>query len=147
MMTEYLLFEAIEDGKITWEQEVIISNYLHKVSKNTVLSNIGLEVGKPYTIKELYEALAIFSANAATIAIAEAIAGTESEFVKMMNAKAEELGLDNSEFVNSTGLNNYTLTKYGHNYPEGTDPEGVSVMSARSTAKLAYHLLKDYPEV
>lgn len=147
MMTEYLLFEAIEDGKITWEQEVIISNYISKVANTYALSNIDLAAGKPYTIKELYEALAIYSANGATIAIAEAIAGTESEFVKMMNAKAQELGLDNTEFVNSTGLNNETLTDYNLEFPEGTDPNGVSVMSARSTAKLAYHLLKDYPEV
>src|SRR5690606_31997645 len=130
-----------------WEQEVIISNFISKVANTYALSNIDLADGEPYTIKELYEALAIYSANGATIAIAEAIAGTESEFVKMMNAKAKELGLDNTEFVNSTGLNNETLTDYNLEFPEGTDPNGVSVMSARSTAKLAYHLLKDYPEV
>ena len=50
--------------------------------------------------------MAIYSANGATIAIAEAIAGSESEFVKMMNNKAKELGLENYQFVNSTGLNN-----------------------------------------
>ena len=64
-----------------------------------------------YTIRELYEALAIYSANAATIAIAETIAGTETEFLKLMNAKAEELGLKDYKFVNSTGLNNSDLTR------------------------------------
>ena len=56
--------------------------------------------------------MAIYSANAATIAIAETIAGTETEFVKMMNAKAEELGLKDYKFVNSTGLNNADFTRY-----------------------------------
>lgn len=144
MMTEYLMFEAIKDKKITWDQEQIISEYVHQISKDTALSNVGLEVGKPYTIRELYEALAIYSANGATIAIAEAIAGTESNFVKMMNEKAKELGLDNYNFVNSTGLNNQSLKGM---HPEGTDPNDESVMSARSTAKLAARLMQDYPEV
>lgn len=144
MMTEYLMFEAIKEKKITWDQEQIISEYVHQVSKDTALSNVGLEVGKPYTIRELYEALAIYSANGATIAIAEAIAGSETKFVKMMIEKAKELGLDNYNFVNSTGLNNQSLNGQ---HPEGTGPEDESVMSARSTAKLAAQLMKDYPEV
>ncbi|WP_445661529.1 D-alanyl-D-alanine carboxypeptidase family protein [Bacillus sp. FSL K6-3431] len=144
MMTEYLMFEAIKEKKISWDQEQIISEYVHQVSKDTALSNVGLEVGKPYTIRELYEALAIYSANGATIAIAEAIAGSESKFVKMMNEKAEELGLDNYNFVNSTGLNNQSLLG---KHPDGTGPEDESVMSARSTAKLAAQLMKDFPEV
>lgn len=61
-----------------------------------------------------------------------------------MNAKAKELGMKDYEFVNSTGLNNSSL---GENYPEGTDPNGENMMSARDTAKLAYHLVKDYREV
>ncbi len=88
--------------------------------------------------------MVINSDNATTIALAELIAGSEGEFVKMMNAKAKELGMKDYEFVNSTGLNNSSL---GENYPEGTDPNGENMMSARDTAKLAYHLVKDYREV
>ena len=61
--------------------------------KIDVLSNVPLRQDGTYTIQELYEAMAIYSANAATIAIAETIAGTETEFVKLMNEKAEEMGL------------------------------------------------------
>ena len=88
--------------------------------------------------------LAIYSANAATIAIAETIAGTETEFLKLMNAKAEELGLKDYKFVNTTGLNNADLQGM---HPQGTGAEDENVMPAKSVAKLAYHLLKDYPEV
>ncbi|MFD1708117.1 serine hydrolase [Siminovitchia sediminis] len=144
MMSEYLLFEAIANNKITWDQEQTISDYVHEVSIDTNLSNVPLEAGKKYTIRELYEAMAIYSANGATIAIAEAIAGSEKKFVDMMNAKAEELGLDNYNFVNSTGLNNRDLKG---KHPEGTGAEDENIMSASSMAKLALRLLNDYPEV
>ncbi|WP_430413746.1 serine hydrolase [Lederbergia citrea] len=144
MMTEYLMFEAIKDKKLKWDQKQTISEYAHLVSIDSSLSNVGLEVGKKYTIRELYEAMAIFSANGATIAIAEAIAGSESEFVKLMNKKAKELGLKDYKFVNSSGVNNRDLKG---KHPKGTGPEDENVMSARATAKLASRLMKDYPEV
>ncbi|WP_233713762.1 serine hydrolase [Lederbergia citri] len=144
MMTEYIMFEAIHDGKIKWDQEQTISDYVNKISVDTNLSNVPLEKGKKFTIRELYEAMAIYSANGATISIAEAIAGSESKFVQMMNDKAKELGLKNYKFVNSTGLNNRDLKGM---HPEGTGAEDENVMSARSTAQLAAYLLRDYPEV
>lgn len=144
MMTEYLLFEAIEEGTITWDQEYKVNEYTYIVSQDRALSNVPLRRDGTYTIRELYEALAIYSANAATIAIAETIAGTETEFIKMMDAKAQELGLEDYKFVNSTGLNNANL--HGM-HPQGTGPKDENVMPAKSVAKLAYRLLKDYPEV
>ncbi|MFF5997001.1 D-alanyl-D-alanine carboxypeptidase family protein [Lysinibacillus sp. KU-BSD001] len=144
MMTEYLLLDAIKEGTVSWDQEYRITEYTYKVSQDRALSNVPLREDGTYTIRELYEAMAIYSANAATIAIAETIAGTETEFVKLMNAKAEELGLEGYKFVNSSGLNNVNL--YGM-HPAGTGAEDENVMPAKSVAKLAYHLLKDHPEV
>jgi D-alanyl-D-alanine carboxypeptidase (penicillin-binding protein 5/6) len=144
MMTEYILFEAIEEGTVTWDQEYRVNDYTYKVSQDRSLSNVPLRADGTYTIRELYEATAIYSANAATIAIAESIAGTETEFLKLMDAKAEELGLKDYKFVNTTGLNNSHL--HGM-HPKGTGPEDENVMPAKSVAKLAYHLLKDFPEV
>lgn len=144
MMTEYLLFEAIKEGKISWDQEYRVNDYTHAISQDRRLSNVPLRRDGTYTIRELYEAVAIYSANAATIAVAETIAGTETEFIKLMNAKAEELGLKDYKFVNSTGLNNSDLQGM---HPQGTGPEDENVMPAKSVAKLAYRLLQDYPEV
>ncbi|WP_408020107.1 serine hydrolase [Sporosarcina obsidiansis] len=144
MMTEYLMFEALEEGTISWDQEYRVNGYTYAVSQDRRLSNVPLRRDGTYTIRELYEAVAIYSANAATIAIAETIAGTEAEFVKLMNAKAEELGLKDYKFVNSTGLNNKELQGM---HPAGTGEKDENVMPARSVAKLAYHLLADYPEV
>lgn len=144
MMTEYLLFEAIEDGRITWDQEYSVTDFTYQVSQDRALSNVPLRADGTYTIKELYEALAIYSANAATIGIAETIAGTEGEFVRLMNQKAEELGLEDTKFVNSTGLNNADLKGM---HPEGTGETDENVMPARSVAKLAKALMDEYPEV
>ncbi|MCM3181245.1 serine-type D-Ala-D-Ala carboxypeptidase (penicillin-binding protein 5/6) [Cytobacillus horneckiae] len=143
MMTEYLLLEAIKEGKVSWDQEYAVSEYAWKVSQDTNLSNVHLRRDGTYNIKELYEAMTIYSANAATIGIAETIAGSETNFVKMMNEKAEELGLEDFKFVNSSGLNNKDLK--GH-HPAGNEDE-ENVMSARATAKLASALINDFPEV
>ncbi|UAL49411.1 D-alanyl-D-alanine carboxypeptidase [Sutcliffiella horikoshii] len=149
MMTEYLLLEAIEEGKLDWSKEVILSDYAQAISqKYPELSNVPMRKQEPYTIKELYEAMAIYSANGATIALAEAIAGSETKFVEMMNAKAEEIGLENYNFVNSTGLNNEDLAVGGvPMHPEGTDANEETTLSAKDTARLAHRLLTDYPEI
>ena len=143
MMTEYLVLEAIDEGKISWDTTTQISDYAYSISANVLFSGIGLTQNKDYAVKDLYNAMAVFSDNATTIALAELVAGSESEFVKMMNAKAEELGLSEYKFVNSSGLDNSSL---GDNVPEGTDPNGSNLLSAKSSAQLAYHLINDYPE-
>lgn len=143
MMTEYLVWEAVESGEISWDDETEISDYPYSISANPNFSGIGLRQEVSYTAEELYEAMAINSDNGTTIALAEMIAGSESEFVKLMNKKAEEMGLSDYKFVNSTGLENNHL---GDNYPEGTDPNGTNLLSARSSALLGYHLVNDFPE-
>ena len=145
MMTEYLVLEAIESGDISWDTTTQISDYPYGISANPNFSGVGLRQNVDYTVRALYEAMAINSDNATTIALAELIAGSEGEFVKLMNQKAEEIGLPESEykFVNTTGLENSSL---GENYPEGTDPDATNLLSARSSALLAYHLINDYPE-
>ncbi len=143
MMSEYLLLEAISKGEVSWDDKVTVSDTIQKLSQNRSLSNVPLRVGEQYTVKELYEAMAIYSANAATMALAEHVAGTEAKFVEMMNAKAKEMGMKEYKFVNSTGLNNRDLVG---NHPAG-DPDEENMMSARSTGLLAYNLLHDFPEV
>lgn len=143
MMTEYIVLEAISEGKIEWDQTVQINEYVHNLSKAAGLSNVGLTQGENYTVKELYEAMAIFSGNAATVALAELVSGSEKNFVELMNKKAAELGMTDYTFVNASGLNNSNLL--------GVIPAGgqndENVMSARDTAILAYRLLTDFPEV
>ncbi|WP_077298722.1 serine hydrolase [Virgibacillus pantothenticus] len=143
MMTEYLVWEAVEKGQISWDTTTQISDYPYSISADSNFSGIGLKQAKEYKVKDLYHAMAIYSDNAASIALAELIAGSEGEFVKLMNKKGEEMGLKDFEFVNSTGIENESL---GDNHPKGTDPNGVNYLSAKSAALLAYHLIHDYPK-
>lgn len=144
MMTEYLILEAVKKGKIKWEQQLSISQYAHDISQKRNLSNVPLRIDLQYSVKELFEAAGIYSANGAAIALSEAIAGNETAFVKKMNDKAAEMGLKEYKFVNCTGLNNSDLLGL---YPPGTDPNAENMISARAAAILAYNLLKDYPEI
>lgn len=144
MMTEYLVLEAIKEGKITWDQKTGISEYVYNISQNRALSNVPLRKDDQYSVRELYESMAIYSANASSIALAELIAGSETNFIKMMNEKGTELGLKNHKFVNCTGLNNSDLLGM---HPQGTSSDEEPVMSARDSAALAYQLIHDYPEV
>lgn len=141
MMTEYLILEAVHEKKLSWEDQYNVTEYVHTISQDTSLSNVPLRRDGTYNARELYEAMAIYSANGATIALAEMVAGSEEAFVVKMNEKAEELGLKDYKFVNTTGLNNADL--YGM-HPANTAADEENVMSARATAKLAFHLLKDF---
>ncbi|WP_409296384.1 serine hydrolase [Peribacillus sp. SCS-26] len=142
MMTEYNVLEAIKDKKITWDKKVKISRYVHELSRAPGLSNIGLTEGEDYTVKELYEAMAIFSGNAATVALAELLSGSEKSYVAFANKKAKKLGLKSAKFVNSSGLNNSSLMG---NIPAG-NANDENIMTARDTATLAYRLITDFPD-
>ncbi|ANU26892.1 D-alanyl-D-alanine carboxypeptidase [Planococcus versutus] len=144
MMTEYLLLEAIAKEQVTWDQQYKVTDYAYQISQDMRLSNVPFREEESYTIKEMYEAMAIFSANAATIGIAETLADTEAEFVELMNEKAKEMGLEDTIFVNSTGLSNSSLMGM---HPKGTKESDENIMPARSVAKLTKILLDDYPEV
>ncbi|WP_426983056.1 D-alanyl-D-alanine carboxypeptidase [Bacillus cabrialesii] len=144
MMTEYLLLEAIDQGKVKWDQTYTPDDYVYEISQDNSLSNVPLRKDGKYTVKELYQATAIYSANAAAIAISEIVAGSETKFVEKMNAKAKELGLTDYKFVNATGLENKDL--HGHQ-PEGTSVSEESEVSAKDMAILADHLITDYPEI
>ncbi|WP_419182742.1 serine hydrolase [Metabacillus fastidiosus] len=144
IMTEYLVLEALDKGKIKSDQTYTPSDYVYKISQKRDLSNVPLRKDGTYSVHELFEAMSIYSANGAAIALAEIVAGSETNFVKMMNEKAQELGLKNTEFINATGLENKDLQGM---HPEGTSADSENKMSARDMAKLSQRLLKDYPEV
>lgn len=100
MMAQILILEEIEAGNLTWEEEV-------KASSNAAGyggTQIYLQPGEIMTVRDLMKGISMASANDATVALAERIAGSEEAFVKMMNDKAKELELKNTNFVNPTGL-------------------------------------------
>jgi serine-type D-Ala-D-Ala carboxypeptidase (penicillin-binding protein 5/6) len=143
MMTEYLVMEAIEEGKFDWDSTVVASEYAHYLGALDGTSRVWLAEGEERTVDELYTAMAVYSANDATAALAELVAGTEADFVRLMNDKAEELGMEDTVFVNSTGLPNSMLGQY---IPAG-DANDENEMSAYDTALLARALVMEYPKV
>lgn len=138
MMTEYLVSQAVREGKLSWDQTVSTGENAAK----TIGSRIFLAEGDKHTIKELYIAMAVGSANDATVQLAEAVAGSEEAFSNLMNETADKLGMTQSHFINSTGLDRADM-------PEKYRPasiDGETMMSARDSAILAYHILKEDPQ-
>ncbi|WP_077213868.1 D-alanyl-D-alanine carboxypeptidase family protein [Bacillus dakarensis] len=100
IMTMLLIMEAIDSGKLKKDEKIRTSEYAASMGG----SQIFLEPGEEMTTEEMLKAIAIGSANDASVAMAERIAGSEEAFVEMMNKKVKELGLKNTLFQNTTGL-------------------------------------------
>ncbi|MCR6110579.1 D-alanyl-D-alanine carboxypeptidase [Bacillus sp. A301a_S52] len=100
IMTMLLIMEAIDEGRLNWDDKVRTSERAASMGG----SQIFLEPGEEMTVKEMMKGIAIVSGNDASVAMAEHLAGTEKEFVRLMNDRAKELGLTNTLFANSNGL-------------------------------------------
>ncbi len=100
IMTLLLVMEALDGGRISWEDTVIASDAA--AAKGG--SQVYLEAGEQMSMDEMLKSVVVSSANDCATALAEHIAGSEAAFVEMMNARAAELGMANSHFVNCTGL-------------------------------------------
>ncbi|MFI2859211.1 D-alanyl-D-alanine carboxypeptidase family protein [Paenibacillus sp. JSM ZJ436] len=137
MMTEYIVQHEIKQGNLTWDTIVT-------VQENASLSQgsrIFLAQGDQHTVEELYIAMAVGSANDATVALAEYIAGSEEEFVKMMNDYAQKMGMETAYFANATGLSIKDM-------PEKYRPADTreTVLSAMDTAKLVKYIVQEHPD-
>ena len=100
MMSMLLIIEAIENGSLKWNQMVQVSENASSMGGSQIL----LETGEKMTVEDLFKGVAIASGNDAVVALAEAVAGTEDAFVDMMNEKAKELNLKNTNFKTPHGL-------------------------------------------
>ncbi len=100
MMSMLLIVEAIEDGVLKWDEMVTVSENASSMGGSQIL----LETGEKMSVTDLFKGVAIASGNDAVVALAEKVAGTEQAFVDMMNKRAQELGLKNTNFKNPHGL-------------------------------------------
>lgn len=110
IMSMLLIMESIDNGIIAWDEMVTVSANASGMGGSQIL----LETGEQMSVEDLFKGIAIASGNDAVVALAEKIAGTEEMFVKMMNDKAKELGLKNTNFKNPHGLDaaNHYSTAY-----------------------------------
>ena len=100
MVAQIIILENIEQGNLTWDEIITISSNASGMGG----SQIYLQTGEKMTVRDLMKGITMASANDATVAMAERIAGTEEAFVRLMNQRVKELGLKNTVFKNSTGL-------------------------------------------
>ncbi|MBR2888980.1 MAG: D-alanyl-D-alanine carboxypeptidase [Oscillospiraceae bacterium] len=130
VMTLLLIMEAIGDGRIGWNDSVTASE--SAAAKGG--SQIYLKVGETMTVETLVKSIAVSSANDAACAMAEHLAGSESAFVDMMNTRAKELGMNDTHFVNCTGLDDAEEAK-------------EHLTSAYDIAVMSRELMKNHPDI
>ncbi|UWM87334.1 D-alanyl-D-alanine carboxypeptidase PBP3 [Streptococcus parauberis] len=143
LLTIYITLKEIKAGKISWNDQVKLSEYAQSLATDPEISNPPL-TSDTYSVKELVDSSLIVSANSSAIALAEHIAGSEPKFVDMMKKQVEQWGITDYLLVDSSGLPNSLLK--GHTYP-GSSPKDENMLSAKSLAIIAYHLIHDFPEV
>ena len=130
VMTLLLIMEAIDSGRIGWEDMVTASE--SAAAKGG--SQVYLKVGETMSVSDMVKSIAVSSANDAATAMAEHLAGSEAAFVAQMNARAKELGMDDTNFVNCTGLD------------DGADAENHKT-SAYDIALMSRQLLVNHPDI
>ena len=122
VMTMLLIMEAVDSGKISLDDMVTVSENAMSYGGSTMF----LETGEQLTVNDMLKGIAVASANDGCVAMAEHLAGSESAFVDMMNEKAKELGMENTHFMNTNGLD-----------------EDDHYSSARDVAIMSRELMKD----
>jgi len=124
LMTIYLVYERLKQGKMKLDDQLLVSEKAWKMGGSKMFVQVGTQV----PVEDLIRGVIVDSGNDACIVFAEAIAGSEEQFVEMMNAKAKELGLTNTNFRNCTGW-----------------PDPDQHMSCRDIATLARRIILDFP--
>ncbi len=125
IMTAYLVFEAIETGRLQLDEKIPVSAH----AAGQPPTKLGLGKGKQVSVKLLLRAMIVRSANDAAVVLAEAVAGSEAAFAAAMTRKAHDLGMTHTRFKNASGL-----------------PDREQVTTARDMAMLARAVMQDYPD-
>ncbi len=128
IMTAIIAFDLIKSGDLSLSDKFLISEKAWRLS-TAGYSSMFIMVGDEVTVEDLLKGIIIASGNDACIALAEGIAGTEEEFAILMTMKAKEIGMENTNFANSSGIN---------------DPDNYSTV--RDILKMSNYLIKNFPE-
>ncbi len=130
LMTLAVVFKALKEGRLDLNDEFVVSeNAWRTGGAPSGTSAMFAPINSSVTVEELVRGVVIQSGNDASIVLAEGLAGSEDGFARLMNDYADELGLENSNFINSTGL-----------------PDPNHYMSARDLAELSRHIIQEYPQ-
>jgi D-alanyl-D-alanine carboxypeptidase (penicillin-binding protein 5/6) len=125
LMTIYLVYERLKQGKLKLDDQLLVSEKAWRMGGSKMFVQIGTQVA----VEDLIRGLIVDSGNDACLVLSEGIAGSEEQFVEMMNAKAKLFGMTNTHYQNCTGW-----------------PDPDQYMSARDIATLAHHIIADFPQ-
>ena len=125
VMTLYLLFDALQSGKLSWNDQIVFSRY----ASGQAPTKLGIAPGNSISVQTAVEALVVRSANDVAAAVAETLGGSEANFAVMMTAKARDLGMANTTFANASGL-----------------PSDRQLTTAEDLARLAIAIRRDFPD-
>ncbi len=128
IMTSIIVFDLLKDNKLSLDDKFIISEKAWRLSQSGY-SSMFLMINDEVSVENLLKGIIIASGNDACVAIAEGIAGTEENFADIMNEKASEIGMTNTNFANSSGIN---------------DPDNYSTV--RDIAMMSQYLIKNHPD-
>ena len=128
IMTSIIAFDLIKSGDLSLDEKFIVSERAWRLS-TAGYSSMFIMVGDEVSVEDLLLGIIVASGNDACVALAEGIAGTEEEFAILMTTKAKELGMENTNFTNSSGIN---------------DPDNYSTV--RDILKMSSYLIKEHPE-
>ena len=128
IMTSIIAFDLLKSGELSLDDKFLVSENAWRLSQ-AGYSSMFIMVGDEVSVENLLHGIITASGNDACIVLAEGIAGTEEEFAIIMTSKAKELGMDNTNFTNSSGIN---------------DPENYSTV--RDILKMSRYLIKEHPE-
>ena len=128
IMTSIVAFDLIKKGQLSLDEKFIVSENAWRLA-HAGYSSMFIMVGDEVTVENLLKGIIIASGNDACVALAEGIAGSEEEFAVMMTSKAKEIGMDNTNFTNASGIN---------------DPDNYSTV--RDILIMSNYLIKNYPE-
>ncbi|GAY71983.1 D-alanyl-D-alanine carboxypeptidase [Lentilactobacillus kosonis] len=144
LMTVYIVHQQIAAHKLSWNTPVKIGQNVAKLSTAAELTNVPLVAGRTYTVKALVQAALISSANAAAVALGNAVAGSPEQFNQVMQQTAKSMGIRDAQFYNAAGLPNKLM---GNLELANVSPNAENMMSARSVGIIAANLLKSFPKV
>jgi len=125
VMTLYLTFEALADHRLSYDDRVVVSPHAASV----IPDKVGLRPGQSLSVREAMNAIAVLSANDMAVAMAEKLGGTEAHFAELMTAKAKQLGMNNTQYVNASGL-----------------PDNRQLTTARDISILSRAVMRDFPQ-
>jgi D-alanyl-D-alanine carboxypeptidase (penicillin-binding protein 5/6) len=125
IMTLYLTFEALQEHRLSYDDRLVISPHAAAQAP----SKVGLRAGQTISVRDAMNAIAVLSANDMAVAMAEKLGGTEAHFAEMMTAKAKQLGMNNTQYVNANGL-----------------PDNRQLTTARDIATLSRAVVRDFPQ-